>query len=338
MSTITHFGTDKWEERYIRQHSNAPEGDVAFMENPLDEQHIPDNAEQIEAASIFVDSEITPEVIAAFPRLRFITTRSTGYDHIDIDAAKDRDIAVANVPGYGSNTVAEFAFGLLLNLTRNIYRAVNQVKEEENLSVKGLRGMDVKGKTIGIVGTGAIGSEMARIAYGFGMSIIASDPSPDTALTDRYGVEYVELEDLLARADVITLHCPLTEGTRHLINSDNIDTVKEGAYLINCARGAVVETQALVQALHEGRLSGAGIDVLEEEEDISDELAYLQEGDPHVDELQTLIRNHMLMHMPNVLVTPHLAFNSEEAMQRILDTTLENIRGFQAGEPRNLVT
>ncbi len=338
MAEVVFFGADKWEQKYIIRNAEDIAQKAAFAENPLDVEHIPDNAENIEAISVFVDSEITAEVMSAFPRLQLITTRSTGYDHIDTSVAKERGIAVANVPGYGSNTVAEFAFGLLLNLTRNIYRAVDQVKEEEAFSIAGLRGIDLKGKTIGVVGTGSIGSEMVKIAHGFGMSIIASDPSPDEELIDQYGVEYTGLEDLLSRSDVITLHCPLTEGTHHLINRENVSIIKEGAYLINCARGGVVETQALIQALQEGQLAGAGIDVLEEEGEISDELTYLREGEPSLDELQTLIRNHVLLHMPNVLVTPHLAFNSEEAMQRILDTTIENIHTFQQdGVPAHTV-
>ena len=244
---------------------------------------------------------------------------------------------MSSVPGYGSNTVAEFAFGLILNLTRKIYQAIDQIKETKSFSLTGLRGIELKGKTLGIVGTGRIGREMVGIAEGFEMNVIASDPSPDDALAKEKGFRYVSLEDLLSQADIISLHCPYTKATHHLINQKNIALVKRGAYLVNTARGGIIETQAIIEGLQEGILAGAALDVLEEEGEIKDELEFLSRGQAQADRLMVMLQNHALMKMPNVLVTPHNAFNSQEALERILRTTIENIRGFLKGKPLNVV-
>jgi len=333
---IGFFELEGWEEQRVR--TALLNAEVLFYTRKLDETTPPPRLD-LEAVAIFVDSRITEKVLDQFPKLRFVVTRSTGYDHINLRACRARKIAVSYVPGYGDNTVAEFAFGLILNLTRKLYRAIDQIKETENFSIDGLRGADLKGKTIGVVGVGRIGREMVRIAKGFGMEVVAFDPYPNEPFAAIEGFSYVELDELLRRSDIVSLHCPLNERTRHLVNRDNIERFKRGAYLVNTARGGLVETEALVRALQDGILAGAGLDVLEEEGETKDELAFLtKEGRPKSAELKTMLQNHILMRMPNVLVTPHLAFNSQEALERILGTTIENLRGFIAGKPVNLVS
>jgi D-lactate dehydrogenase len=322
---IGFFEIEGWEEEIARQALSGHE--LFFSKDKVDETHLPEQKD-LEIISIFVNSKITAQVLDALPNLKLITTNSTGFEHIDLAACRAKGIRVTYVPGYGNNTVAEFAFGLILNLTRHIYQAIDGVKERNSFSLEGLRGIDLKGRTLGVIGTGRIGKEAIKIGKGFGMNILAYDPYPDAAAAQTLGYTYLSLPELLPQCDVITLHCPLTEQTRHILNMNNIGLIKKGAYLVNTARGGLVETNALVWALANGILAGAGLDVLEEEGETKDEMAFLKEGHPHEDVLRNILGNHVLMKMPNVLITPHVAFDSAEALQRILDTTLQNISGF----------
>lgn len=322
---IGFFELEGWEENIVRQALTGHE--LFFSKEKVDEEHLPE-PKDLEIISIFVNSHITAKVLEVLPNLKLITTNSTGFEHIDLAACKAKGIKVTYVPGYGNNTVAEFAFGLILNLTRRIYQAIDGVKERDSFSLDGLRGIDLKGRTLGVIGTGRIGKESIKIGKGFGMNVLAYDPYPDTESAQTLGYAYLALKDLLPQCDVITLHCPLTDQTRHILNMDNIGLVKNGAYLVNTARGGLIETNALVWALENGILAGAGLDVLEEEGETKDEMAFLKEEHPHEEVLRNVLENHVLMKMPNVLITPHAAFDSEEALKRILDTTLQNINGF----------
>ena len=264
-----------------------------------------------------------------------IATRSTGFDHIDLKAAKEKNIPIAYVPGYGDNTVAEFAFGLILNLSRKIYTGFDQIRETGSFSLEGLRGFDLNNKTIGIIGTGRIGRYMVKIAKGFGMKVIAFDVKPDENFAKEMSFQYLSLDDVLVQSDIISLHVPYMKETHHLINSQNISKIKKGALLINTSRGAVVETESLIRGLNEKILGGVGLDVLEEEGAIQDEKTLILYGRPEEHDLKTLIQNHVLIDMPNVIITPHNAFNTQEALQRILDTDLENIKSFiEKNQPR----
>jgi len=295
--------------------------EVTFADTTLDKNNI-QAANDLDIACVFMDSKVDAETIEALPNLRFITTLSTGFDHIDLKAAAERGIVVSSVPVYGENTVAEFAFALILTLSRKTCEANRRVKEEKRMTTDGLQGFDLAGKTIGVVGTGRIGKHAVRMAKGFGMKVIAFDVYHDDAFAKEMGFQYVTFEELLAQSDVITIHCPYLPSTHHLINKDNIHLIKPGAYLINTARGAVVETAAIVGALKGGQLAGAGLDVLEEEE-------AMRVGDVGA--------TRELISMPNVIVTPHNAFNTKEAAIRIIDTTIENIVAFAQGAPINLV-
>ncbi|OGY62116.1 MAG: hypothetical protein A3G58_01145 [Candidatus Colwellbacteria bacterium RIFCSPLOWO2_12_FULL_46_17] len=331
---IGFFGVSEYEESVINK--RLPNHEIVLDAQQIDEDSLP-GRNDFDILSVFVNSKIGEKEIAHFPNLKFINTGSTGYDHIDADAVKRAGILASYVPGYGENTVAEFTFGLILNLARKIYPAIDRIKETGSFSLEGLRGFELKGKTIGIVGTGRIGRQVGEIASGFEMKIIAADPYPNKEFEKKLQAEYLPLEELLGRADIITLHCPYNKDTHHLINAKNIKNIKRGAFLVNTARGGVVETEALVKALKDGTIGGAGLDVLEEEGDIKDELNFLASPHPYEKELKNVLYDHVLMQMPNVLVTPHNAFNTDEALLEILATTLANIEAFINGKPINLI-
>ncbi len=332
---IGFFELEGWENKNILRELHAHE--VYLTRETLTANTLP-TERNLEIISVFVDSRITDKVIDHFPKLKLVTTRSTGYDHIDLQACKARNVQVARVSGYGDNTVAEFAFGSLLNITRKIYESIDRTKESSSFSITGLRGTDLLGKTLGIIGTGRVGKEMVRIASGFGMRVVACDIAPDAEFARQTGTEYCSLEDLLKKSDVISIHCPLKNETKHLLNKNNVGLMKRGVYLINTARGGIISSEALIYGLREGIIAGAALDVLEEEGETKDELQLLTSGHPRADELAEMLRNHILMKMPNVHITPHIAFNSAEAMQRILHTTILNINSFIEGQPTNLVT
>lgn len=335
---LIYFYQETWEREYIRK--ELPGFTVDFKEGCLqDYPDLRDNA--VEGLVVFVKSRVTASDFERFPNMRFIATRSTGFDHIDLVEAVKRNVMVMNVPAYGANTIAEHTFALLLTLSRKIYDAYERVRRDGSFAQTGLRGFDLAGKTIGIVGTGTIGRHVVRIAKGFDMHVRACDVHEDKAFAKEYDFEYVSFDDILTHSDIITLHVPLDEHTHHLINTDNISKIKRGAYLINTARGPVVQTTALVQALDTGILAGAGLDVLEEEEatmaeHVGEEIALLA-GHPSEEKLRTVLQNHYLIDHPRVFITPHIAFNTDEALMRILDVTIANIMSVQAGTPTNIV-
>lgn len=326
--TISFFETKELGEEHLRKKLEKTSEKIFFSSEKIDAENLPkDNSAQI--ISIFVKSKITKEVLEHFPNLKYIATRSTGFDQIDTEECAKRNILVSNVPRYGANTVAEFTFALLLTLSRKIYQSYYRLKEEGIFSTEGLGGFDLNGKALGVVGSGNIGRYVIQMAKGFGMNIVAYDVKPDEEFASKMGFEYVALDKLLSVSDIITLHVPLFKSTHHLINMENISSIKRGAYLINTSRGAVVETEALVRALDEGILAGAGLDVLEEE--------VMMHGDFRKSESKIIQANKKLIEMDNVIVTPHNAFHTKEALIRILDTTVENITGFINGKPINLV-
>lgn len=288
-----------------------------------------------EILSVFVHSRVTREILDAMPALKFIATRSTGYDHIDLDTCNARGILVSNVPRYGENTVAEHTFALILSLSRKIHKAYQRTIAGD-FSLTNLEGFDLKGKTLGVVGAGSIGLHVIRIASGFGMRVIAYDVKPNPLIAEVLNFEYVSLEMLLQQADIITLHAPLLPSTYHLINAESIKLIKRGALLINTARGGLVDTEALLDALDQAILAGAGLDVLEGEELIEEE-ERLMRAPEAAESLRVLIRQHILLRRPDVVITPHMAFYSREARQRILATTVENIHNYLAGTPSNVV-
>lgn len=289
-----------------------------------------------DAVSVFIYSTVNQAVIDAIPGLTLIATRSTGFDHVDVAHAKAKGITVCTVPAYGSHTVAEFTFALLLSLSRKIFQARLQLLEGGPFSYQGLDGFDLYGKTLGVIGTGKIGKNVILIGKAFNMKIVASDPYPDNAFAQAQGYPYLSIDEVLAQSDVVTLHVPASKDTRYLIGSHNIDTMKQGAVLINTARGDLVETAAVVRALESGRLAGFGVDALENERGLRDEAELLARSEG-LSDYKVPFDNHVLLQHPRVIVTPHIGFCSREAIQDILQTTAKNIDGFAKGASQNVV-
>lgn len=330
---IVFFETEDWEEQYVKQSPLQQHEPKLFRERLTDDTA--KLAEDARIVSAFIYSDINKKVLDQLPKLEMIATRSTGYDHIDAAECRRREIAITNVPYYGENTVAEHAFGLILSLSRKIYKAYLRTSRLD-FSFENLRGFDLKDKTIGVVGAGRIGLHVVRIAKGFGMEVLVYDVRHEPLLAEVLGFTYVSFEELLQRSDVVTLHVPLTEATHHMINSDNIALIKRGALLINTARGAVVETEALISALNQGILAGVGLDVFEGERAVKEETALLVQKLPG-EELRDILLSYALLHRDNVVITPHIAFYSEEALLRIMQTTEENILSYLKGQKINLV-
>ena len=293
-------------------------------------------AKKFNVISVFIYSRINKEVISSLPSLKLITPRSTGFDHIDLKEAKKRKISVCNVPFYGENTVAEHTFALILSLSRNVHKSYLRTLRGD-FSIEGLKGFDLKDKTLGVIGAGHIGLHVIRIAKGFGMRVLAFDVHQNKFLAEVLGFRYVSLEHLLKNSHIITLHVPYNKFTHHLINRENINLIKKGAILINTSRGAVVDTEALIEALDKKILSGVGLDVLEGEELIKEEKQLLYDK-KKLEVLANLVKGHILLSRDNVVFTPHIGFYSQEALERILETTVGNIFRFLEGRPQNVVT
>jgi len=292
----------------------------------------------VEVLSVFVDYEVTADVLDMLPNLQCIATRSAGYDHIDMEAAQARDLTVTRVPHYGTRTVAEYAFALLFALSRNAFRSYTDMQRDAGVTnFESYEGFDLCGKTLGVVGTGAIGKNVCQIAKGLGMQVVAFDMYPDETFAAEQGFAYAPLDDVLAQAHIVTLHVPSLPSTRHLINADKLALMQPGSYIINTARGEIVDTAALVQALQSGHIAGAGLDVLEGEHELREEADLLAAGDGPSAIWETLVADHALIDMPQVIVTPHIAFNTVEAKREITDITIANIQAFISGDPQNIV-
>ncbi len=325
---IAFFEAEPWEKEYL---SKSLKGfRLIFFPEILTKKDL-SKIREINILSPFIYSKISAEIIKALPNLKLIATRSTGFDHVDIKAATKAGVKVANVPTYGENTVAEHTFGLILSLSRKIHTAHERTVRGD-FSLEGLRGFDIAGKTIGVVGAGHIGQHVIRIAHGFGMKVLVYDAHRHPKLAKSLGFTYVTLDNLLKKSDVITLHAPYNRQTHHLINRRNIRLLQPNSILINTARGGLIDTTAIVDGLRLGKLAGVGLDVLEEEKYILKEERELLS--PHFSGAQqmakefltTIVESHVLLTSDKVIVTPHNAFNSQEALERILDTTIENIK------------
>jgi D-lactate dehydrogenase len=286
----------------------------------------------LEVLSVFVDYGVTKDVFEHLPKLKLVACRSTGYNNVDLDAARERGVRVANTPGYGKHSVAEYVFALLLNLSRKITVTLEEEQETDTVARSTERGFDLFGKTIGIVGLGAIGKGVAMIAKGFGMNVAGYDPFPDEDFIQRNDVKMFEkVDDVLRNADVVTLHVPYTRENVHMIDEEKLRMMKKSAILINTARGELVDTVALVRILHEKGIAGAALDVVESEY-LLDPEEFVRFVSAETDENRDVALRHAtailaLERMPNVLVTNHNAYNTTEAVKMINEMTAENIRG-----------
>ncbi|MEI6039972.1 MAG: NAD(P)-dependent oxidoreductase [Candidatus Berkelbacteria bacterium] len=330
---IVFFEATLEEQKYFGE--KLPNDDLVFSEEVLDE-NTEQNLNEIEIVSVFIYSKVSAKVLKKMPNLKLIITRSTGFDHIDLAYAKENQITVTNVPAYGENTVAEHTFALILALSRKIVASSEHVRHNGDFSLEGLRGFDLEGKTIGIIGTGKIGSKVAKMAASFDMKIVAYDQFKNEDLIRKYKVEYLPLKDVLAKSDVVSLNLRHTAETHHLINAETIEYIKPGTVLVNTARGGLIDTPVLLPALDSGKLAGIGLDVLEEEGSVKEDIQLTSRQFTRRS-LMVGLANALLVHKPNVIITPHNAFNSVEAFKRIMDTTIENIVSFEKGEPINTV-
>lgn len=287
-------------------------------------------ADGADVVCAFINDDLSSPVLErlAAGGTRLIALRSAGYNHVDLQAAESLGLAVVRVPAYSPHAVAEHAVALIMALNRRIHRAFNRTREDD-FSLHGLTGFDLHGKSVGVVGGGQIGMAFARIMAGFGCRVLIYDPYPLSDLAEP-AMRQVALDQLIEASDIISLHCPLTDSSRHLIDARRLEQMKRGAMLINTGRGALVDTPALIDALKSGQLGYLGLDVYEEEA----ELFFEDRSDlPLQDDV--LAR---LLTFPNVIVTAHQAFLTREALAAIAATTLDNIAAWLAGEPSNQVT
>lgn len=331
---IAIFEIEDWEREAVS--GLGDEHEIVYRRERLTERTAGEAADA-DIVSTFIYSDLGRPVLDRLERLKLIATRSTGFDHIDMDVCAARGIDIANVPTYGENTVAEHVFALLGALSHNIVEAADRTRRGD-FSQQGLQGFDLQGRVFGVIGTGEIGTCAARIARGYDMEVIAHDVAPDPERAERIGFRYVGFDELLAQADVISLHVPLNERTEKLLSHDEFDRMKDGVVLINTARGGVVDVDALLRALTTGKVAAAGLDVLPEEPALREEAELLRRWYRREHDLETLLADHILLRLRNVVITPHSAFNTREAVGRILATTRENIAGWLAGAPVNLVT
>jgi D-lactate dehydrogenase len=323
-----------WERQYLQE--RLRDWTLSFESGTVEASPAAASATTAGCISVFIYSQLTASALDKFPAVRLIATRSTGFDHIDLAECRKRSITVSNVPSYGENTVAEHTFALILMLSRKVHQSYNQVRAG-HIERAMLTGFDLQGKTLGVVGAGRIGLHAIRIGRGFGMRVLTFDIRRDPFLADLLGFTYAPLETLLAESDIVSLHCPLIPSTRHILGREQFAQMKRGALLINTARGGLVDTDALIEALDSGKLGGAGLDVVEDEELVKEEKQLLQ-GAHTLEQFRAATRNRMLLSRDDVVFTPHNAFNSREALERILDTTIANLKAFRAGAPINTIS
>ena len=329
------FEATEWERQAFER--LGPAHAVSCHAEALGPQDVARYAEA-EVITPFIRSDLSRAVLRQLPRLRLIATRSTGFDHIDLAFCAEAGITVCNVPDYGDPTVAEHVFALLLALSRHIVDAAERTRRGD-FSSGGLSGFDLAGKTLGVIGAGRIGRRVIAIGRGFGMDAVAYDVRPEPEAAAALGFRYAPLAALLQAADIVTLHLPGGPDSHHLIGEGELALMKPGAVLINTSRGGVVDGAALVRALASGRLAGAGLDVVAEEGVLLEEAEIFRANAAAVssERLRALLADHALISQPNVIVTPHIAYDTREAVARIAQTTIDNIAAFEAGAPRNLV-
>ncbi len=302
---ITFLEVEKEDEEKITQ--VFPEAKI-FSE-VMKEDEIIEKCQDTEVLCVFIYSKLTKKVIEALPNLKLIVTRSVGYDHIDLEMANEKNIPVCNVPDYGAHVIAEHVFALLLSGLRKVEEGKERVEKEKIFDFHGLRGKALKGKTLGLIGAGKIGKNVARIAsLGFLMDVIVSDPFPDENAARENHFEYVDQDEIWKRADIVSLHCPLLDETKHLINSETIDQMKGGVTIVNTSRGGVIETEDLLEGIKSGKIAHAALDVLEHEKNIQ--------------------KHEELLALPNVIITPHVAFYADDSMKKMYSEAIDSIKRF----------
>ncbi len=327
MKTIAFYDIKDYEQSFFEQELSTQYNLFFSQENLTSASKITPKEQNAEIISVFTGSRVDSEVLKNYFNLKLILTRSVGYSHIDTDYCREKNIIIANTPHYGDYTVAEYSFGILLNIIRKISFAMLKLKQGEMYPQT--FGTELFGKTIGIAGTGSIGSKSVKIANGFSMNILCFDTNQNQELISKYNASYVDLNTLCKLSDIIMLHAPLTPKTYHIINKDTIALMKENTVIVNTARGELIDTEALYDALIDNKISYAALDVLEFEETISNK----RPGENlNLNNLRTSLINSKLLNLENVLATPHVAYDTKEAVDRILNMTIENLNRFSKGE------
>lgn len=316
------FGAKKYDQDSFRQANSSHLHEITFLEPGLSPETVR-LADGFEAICVFVNDAVDRTILEALAQggTRLIALRCAGHNNVDLLATQNLGIRVVRVPAYSPHAIAEHTIGMILTLNRKLHRAYNRVREG-NFALEGLLGFDLHRKTAGIVGTGQIGTIVARLLHGFGCRLLAYDVE-EVGECLSLEVEYVPLDQLLSESDIITLHCPLLPETKHLISCPALSKVKPGVMLINTSRGAIIDTPAVIEALKDGRIGHLGLDVYEEEAGI-----FFEDGSDHALADDVLAR---LLTFPNVLVTGHQAFFTKEALSAIAETTLENVTIYEAG-------
>ena len=319
---IAFFSTKDYDRQFFDQANSSGDHSIVYHEPRLTPETIP-LALGAEAVCVFVNDVVNRNVLhqLADNGLKVVALRCAGFNNVDLEAARDYGVSVVRVPAYSPHAVAEHTVGMMLTLNRKFHKAYNRVREGD-FHLDGLLGFDLHGKTVGVVGTGKIGECVARILKGFGCRLLGHDLRCNEACSS-IGLKYVQQKTLFEESDIITLHCPLTPETRHLVNEETLSTMKDGTMLINTSRGALVDTQAAIDALKAGKLGWLGIDVYEEEADL-----FFEDLSGEVIRDDTFAR---LMTFPNVLVTGHQAFFTSNALTQIADTTLANVAALESG-------
>ncbi len=325
---IAIFSTKSYDKEYFSMHNNNYNHTLTYFEAPLDTKTV-SLTKEFDAVCVFVNDTIDAKTIAELAKngVQIVALRCAGFNNVDLEAAEKHNIIVVRVPAYSPHAVAEHAIALLFTLNRKTHKAYNRIRES-NFSLEKLIGFDVYGKTVGIIGTGNIGKIFAEIIRGFGCRVLLYDIYPSEKL-QAAGFEYVSLETLYKESDIISLHCPLTEDTKHIINEESFHTMKEGVVIINTSRGGLINSQNAIEALKSGKLGALGIDVYEQEEHLF-----------FKDLSESIIQDDIIARLttfPNVLITSHQGFFTHEALTEIAETTLSNIANFEKGNVTNQV-
>jgi D-lactate dehydrogenase len=320
---VAFFSSKSYDEEYFKQGNERFGHELHFFETRLD-RHTAQLAREHDAVCVFVNDVVDEPILQNLKEngIKLLALRCAGFNNVDLEAADKLGITVLRVPAYSPEAVAEHALALILTLNRKTHKAYNRVREG-NFSLERLTGFNISGKTIGVIGTGAIGKAFIKLLQGFNVVFKAHDPYPDADL-QKQGVDYVPLEELLSQSDIVSLHCPLTPETYRMINGEMLKKTKKGAMLINSSRGKLIDTEAVIESLREKQLGSLGIDVYAEEE----KLFFKDLSEMIIDD-DTISR---LISLPNVLITAHQAFLTREALEQITETTLRNISDFEKGD------
>jgi D-lactate dehydrogenase len=322
MMKVAFFSSKSYDQEYFSRMNEDFGHDLHYFETRLDSQTV-QIAKGFDVICAFVNDKVDEKTLKKMGRwgIRLLALRNAGFNNVDIKAAERNGITILRVPAYSPEAVAEHSLALILTLNRKTHKAYNRVREG-NFSLERLVGFNISGKNVGVIGTGTIGKAFIRLLKGFNNKILAHDPYPDTEL-EKQGIKYVSLEELLVNSDIVSLHCPLTPQTHHMINAKTLEFFKQGSMLINTSRGKLIDTESVIRSLREKRLGSLGIDVYAEEE----KLFFKDLSEMIIDD--DIISR--LISLPNVLITSHQAFLTHEALEQIAVTTLQNISDFEKG-------